>query len=133
MNSQTRSVDPGDSLLSGSSVFAQVWRDYKVILVLLVLMLVATTVLAPVFFNPQNLINVARQASITGVVAVGMTFVILTAGIDLSVGAILALVGVVLSMLIKADVSVFLALPAALLVGMTCGLVNGVGSTFFGI
>ena len=103
------------------------------ILVLLVLMLVATTVLAPVFFNPQNLINVARQASITGVVAVGMTFVILTAGIDLSVGAILALVGVVLSMLIKADVSVFLALPAALLVGMTCGLVNGVGSTFFGI
>lgn len=133
MNSQTRPADPGDTLLGDSSVFAQVWRDYKVILVLLVLMLAATTVLAPVFFNPQNLINVARQASITGVVAVGMTFVILTAGIDLSVGAILALVGVVLAMLIKADVSVFLALPAALLVGMTCGVVNGVGSTFFGI
>lgn len=131
MNSQTRSAEPE---LSGStSVFAPIWRDYKVVIVLLVLLLVATTVLAPVFFNPQNLINVARQASITGVVAVGMTFVILTAGIDLSVGAILALVGVVLSMLIKADVSVFLALAVALLVGMTCGVVNGVGSTFLGI
>ena len=50
--------------------------------------------LAPVFFNVQNILNVARQASITGVVAVGMTFVILTGGIDLSVGAILAVVGV---------------------------------------
>jgi ribose transport system permease protein len=115
------------------SAVSQVWRDYRVIIVLMILMLIATAILAPVFFMPQNLTNVARQASITGVVAIGMTFVILTAGIDLSVGAILALVGVVMSTLIKAEYGVLLALPAALLVGMTCGVVNGVGSTFLGI
>ena len=129
----TSSNSSVDTMQAGTSALAQVWRDYRVILVLLAVMLVATTVLAPVFFSPQNLINVARQASITGVVAVGMTFVILTAGIDLSVGAILALTGVVMSLLIKADVSVYIALPAALLVGMACGAVNGIGSTFLGI
>lgn len=116
----------------GSTVL-QVLRDYQVILILLVVMLAVTTVLAPVFFNPQNLINVARQASITGVVAVGMTFVVLTAGIDLSVGAILALVGILFSLMIKADMAIAIALPAALLVGVLAGAVNGVGATFFGM
>lgn len=115
------------------SPLMQALNDYKVILILLVLMLAVTTVLAPVFFNPQNLINVARQASITGVVAVGMTFVILTAGIDLSVGAILALVGILFSLMVKADVSIALAIPAALLVGIAAGAVNGIGCTFFGM
>ena len=133
MSTSSNSSGSIDTMQADTSTLAQVWRDYRVILVLLAVMLVATTVLAPVFFSPQNLINVARQASITGVVAVGMTFVILTAGIDLSVGAILALTGVVMSLLIKADVSVYLALPTALLVGMVCGMVNGFGSTFLGI
>lgn len=121
------------AVAGGESALGQIWRDYKVIIVLMFFMLIATAILAPVFFMPQNLINVARQASITGVVAIGMTFVILTSGIDLSVGAILALVGVVMSTLIKAQYGVALALPVALLVGMTCGIVNGAGSTFLGI
>ena len=133
MNSSSNPASAGETIPGGTSVLAQVWRDYKVILVLLVVMLVATAFLAPVFFQQQNLVNVARQASITGIVAVGMTFVILTAGIDLSVGAIVALVGVVFSMLIKADISVYLALSVALLVGMACGVTNGIGSTFLGI
>jgi ribose transport system permease protein len=124
----TKTMQPG-----GGSAVLQALRDYQVILILLIVMLAVTTVLAPVFFNPQNLINVARQASITGIVAVGMTFVVLTAGIDLSVGAMLALVGILFSLMVKADIAIAIALPAALLVGIAAGAVNGIGATFFGM
>ncbi len=61
----------------------------------LVALMVAFAVLEPNFLNPFNLLNVLRQVSITGLIAIGMTFVILTAGIDLSVGSLLALAGMV--------------------------------------
>lgn len=112
---------------------AQTLSDYKVILILFAVMLVLTVFLAPVFFAPQNLINVARQASITGVVAVGMTFVVLTSGIDLSVGSILALVGIIFSITINTEAGVPGALAAALVVGTLVGIANGIGVTFLGI
>jgi len=56
----------------------------------------------PHFFTASNLRNVAQQASINAIVSIGMTFVIITAGIDLSVGSVLALVGVVLASLLHA-------------------------------
>ncbi len=66
-----------------------------------VVLLVAVVVFVPTFYQPANLLNVARQSSIVGVVAIGMTFVILTGGIDLSVGSTLALSGVTMAMLIN--------------------------------
>ena len=51
--------------------------------------------LQPNFLHPLNLLNVLRQVSISGLIAIGMTFVILTAGIDLSVGSLVALAGLV--------------------------------------
>lgn len=127
-------VDSAAEAQSGAtSPLLQALSDYKVILVLFAIMLLLTFFLAPVFFAPQNLINVARQASITGVVATGMTFVVLTSGIDLSVGSILALVGIIFSITINTDVGVPGALAAALLVGTMVGVANGLGTTFFGI
>lgn len=111
----------------------QALRDYQVTIVLFIVLFALTAVLAPVFFNVQNILNVARQASITGVVAVGMTFVILTGGIDLSVGAILAVVGVCFAMMIKQNVPIPLAMIIAMLIGVVMGLVNGIGITFFGV
>ncbi len=111
----------------------QVLRDYKVILVLMIAMLVVTAIWAPEFFSVQNLINVARQASITGVVAVGMTFVILTAGIDLSVGSMLAVCGIVFALAIKGGGSVPVAVLLSMGVGALIGLCNGVGVTFLAI
>ena len=108
-------------------------RDYQVTIVLFIILFALTAVLAPVFFNVQNILNVARQASITGVVAVGMTFVILTGGIDLSVGAILAVVGVCFAMMIKQGFPIPLAMIVAMLIGIVMGLVNGLGITFFGV
>ena len=61
----------------------------------LLLLVVVFALLEPNFLNPFNLLNILRQVSFTGLIAVGMTFVILTAGIDLSVGSLLALAGMV--------------------------------------
>ncbi|WP_373946003.1 ABC transporter permease [Paracoccus marcusii] len=79
------------------------------------------------FFTVNNILNVLRQVSVVGILAVGMTFVILTGGIDLSVGAVMALAGTV-----AAGIMVNMGLPggvgiaAALLVGLGLGLFNGV-------
>ncbi|MGF9660874.1 ABC transporter permease [Arthrobacter crystallopoietes] len=88
---------------------------------------IAVAVLVPSFFQPSNLLNVGRQSAIVGIIAVGMTFVILTGGIDLSVGSILALSGVTTAILINNGLIVPLAVVAGLLVGVAAGVINGVG------
>src|SRR5919202_235474 len=91
-------------------------------LVGLVLVLWALT---PHFLTVSNLLNIAEQAAIIAVVAVGMTFVIITGGIDLSVGSVLAFAGVVMASVLHRGVPVPLALVAALGTGFFCGLLNG--------
>jgi ribose transport system permease protein len=81
--------------------------------------------LTPHFMTVSNLLNVAEQAAIIAIVAVGMTFVIITGGIDLSVGSVLAFAGVVMASALHAEVPVPLALLVALGTGLFCGLVNG--------
>jgi len=81
--------------------------------------------LTPHFLTISNLLNVLEQTSINAVIAVGMTFVIISGGIDLSVGSIVALSGVVLGSALRADVPIAAAIGAALAVGVACGLANG--------
>ena len=82
-------------------------------------------ILTPYFLTVSNLLNVAEQTSINAIVAVGMTFVILSGGIDLSVGSIVALSGVVLGVSLKSDQPMLVALVVAAIVGLACGLGNG--------
>jgi ribose transport system permease protein len=80
----------------------------------------------PVFMSGQNLLNVARQASLTAILATGMTFVILTGGIDLSVGSIVALASVCGGLLMwEFGWSMWPAVLVMVLVGALCGVVNG--------
>mgnify|MGYP001239062456 CR=1 FL=1 len=91
-------------------------------------LIVVTTVfwiLSPYFLTVSNLMNIAEQASINAVIAVGMTFVIIAAGIDLSVGSIVALSGVVLAGALQSNVPVVPAILLGLGVGALCGLSNG--------
>ena len=69
--------------------------------IFLVLLVIVFTALEPNFLHPLNLMNVLRQVSISGLIAIGMTFVILTAGIDLSVGSLVALTGLVAAYVAK--------------------------------
>ena len=87
-------------------------------------------VLTPYFLTVSNLLNVAQQTSINAIIAVGMTFVIITAGIDLSVGSIVAFSGVVLASALQAAVPLPIAILIGLVVGAFCGLVNGVLITY---
>jgi ribose transport system permease protein len=82
-------------------------------------------ILTPYFFTVSNLLNIAEQTSINAIVAVGMTFVILSGGIDLSVGSIVALSGVVLGTALQSGQPMPAAILLALAVGLACGLVNG--------
>ncbi|MGY1631836.1 ABC transporter permease [Geodermatophilus sp. SYSU D01186] len=102
-------------------------------LAVIAVLLVATYLISPNFFGLDNLINVSRQAAIVGVVAVGMTFVILSGGIDLSVGSVLAVVGVASAMLVGDGVNPLLVLLLGLLIGLVFGVLNGLGVTFLGI
>jgi ribose transport system permease protein len=79
----------------------------------------------PYFLTMSNIINIAQQTTINAVIAVGLTFVIISAGIDLSVGSIMAFSGVVLASLLKADQPMIVAVSAGLLTGAFCGLING--------
>lgn len=81
--------------------------------------------LSPFFLTSSNLLNVMEQTAINAVIAVGMTFVILSAGIDLSVGSIAALSGVVMANRLLAGWPLVMALAAGLLAGAFCGLLSG--------
>ena len=83
------------------------------------------TLLSDRFLTTNNLINILRQAAINGIIAVGMTVVIMTRGIDLSVGSILALTSVITADLLQQEMTVGLALSVGLGSGAALGLLNG--------
>lgn len=108
-------------------------RQNIMLLVLLVVALTLVLVLVPQFFSSLNIANVARQSSVTGIIAVGMTFVILTGGIDLSVGGTLAVAGILFSIMARSGCNIVLCLACSLLAGVIVGMVNAIGVEFFGI
>ena len=107
-------------------------------LIFLLLLMALFTFLAPRFLSSLNLFNILRQVSIFGIVAVGMTFVILTRGIDLSIGALIALTGLVAAVVAKGGIpgrfeltaggvafAWYWAALAAIVVGGVCGALQG--------
>jgi ribose transport system permease protein len=100
-------------------------RSYG-ILIAFILIVIAMAILSPVFLTVTNILNVIRQSSIYGIMAIGMTFVILTAGIDLSVGSILAIAGAIAAGSVKSGLGMELTILITLAIGLACGLVNGV-------
>ena len=99
-------------------------RQYGLMLSFILLCL-ALTLLSDRFLTPSNLLNVLRQATINGIISIGMTYVILTAGIDLSVGSILALSTVVAASLMQSGQPVAVAVAGGLVLGTALGVING--------
>ncbi|WP_175578103.1 ABC transporter permease subunit [Indiicoccus explosivorum] len=92
----------------------------------LILIVLIISILNPDFLSLTNILNVLRQVSINALIAFGMTFVILTGGIDLSVGSILALTGAVTASLLASGMDPVLAMLIGLLVGTVLGAINGI-------
>ena len=89
---------------------------------------------SPVFLTTDNLFNIGTQTAVVAVIAIGMTLVIITAGIDLSVGSVAALSGVVgVILMVNAGLPPILGIAGGILVGATCGLVNGMLVSFAGL
>jgi ribose transport system permease protein len=89
------------------------------------LLCVVLSLLSDRFLTVNNAVNVLRQSTINGIIAVGMTYVILTAGIDLSVGATLALSTVVTANLLQQGIPVLVAVLIGLVLGAAVGFLNG--------
>jgi ribose/xylose/arabinose/galactoside ABC-type transport system permease subunit len=83
------------------------------------------SILSPYFLTVSNLLNVLEQTAINAVIAAGMTFVIISGGIDLSVGSIVAFSGVLLASTLQAPLPASLAITVGVAGGASCGLVNG--------
>ena len=107
-------------------------RDFGTLLGL-VLIFAVFTAIAPGFLTERNLMNILQQSSINACVALGMTLVIISGGIDLSVGPTAALAAVLSASLMVAGVPPALAVLAGLLLGGVCGLVNGALVSFGGL
>lgn len=109
-------------------------RDFGILAVLILLVGFFMVISPDGFAQPGNLINVVRQASINGIIAVGMMFVIISGGIDLSAGSTVALAGVVAALTAKSTGLPLIAVAAvALAAGAAVGLVNGVGVAYLGL
>ncbi len=93
----------------------------------LVVLIVASSLLSPLFLNGTNLLNVLRQVALYGILGVGMTFVILTRGIDLSVGMVVAFSAVLGARLMQAGYPIPVVMACSLLAGAVFGAFNGLG------
>ncbi|MDD3360408.1 MAG: ABC transporter permease [Hespellia sp.] len=99
-------------------------RSFALVFVIIIIF-VAMSFASPVFLTSKNLINIVRQISINGIIAVGMTFVILTGGIDLSVGSVVAITSVICGYLLQNGSNWLVACVVALGIALVFGAFNG--------
>ncbi|MBV8366167.1 MAG: ABC transporter permease, partial [Candidatus Eremiobacteraeota bacterium] len=113
------------------------WRALGLAIGLIVLLAVVNVATHGDFLRPGNLINVLRQIAVNAILATGQTFVIITAGIDLSVGSLIALTGVLMAGMMSSHNAVVVGLVLALVVGLgtgaCAGLINGLPVVRFGL
>ncbi|MDR0805451.1 MAG: ribose ABC transporter permease [Enterobacteriaceae bacterium] len=109
-----------------TSRFNKTWLLEQKSLIALIALIIVVSFLSPNFFTVDNLFNILQQTSVNAIIAVGMTLVILTSGIDLSVGSVLALTGAVAATFVGMDLNIVIALGGALILGAALGAVTGV-------
>ena len=103
------------------------------LVVFIALMVIVMAIVSPVFLSKENLINILRQVSLNGVLAVGLTFVILTGGIDLSVGSLVAVTGVIVGSMLINGYSALEAVVAGISISVLFGVFNGVMIAYCGL
>ncbi len=114
-----------ENTVAEKKLLSKEWLIEQKSLIALLVLIVIVSFLNPNFFTLDNLMNILRQTSVNAIIAVGMTLVILTGGIDLSVGSVLALCGAFAASLIAIEVPVLVAVPTALFAGAVLGALSG--------
>lgn len=106
--------------------FLDLFKKYGVVFILVILVIIFT-ILNPSFLTMKNVINISKQISIMAILSVGMTFVLLTGGIELSMGSVVSLVVVCISIFVtNAGLPVWAAMVLSLLIATAIGFMNGV-------
>lgn len=106
------------------------WLIKGNLLIVFVLICAAAALLSPDFLTVRNISNLLQQSSLTGIIAIGMTLVILTSGIDLAVGSTAALSGMLVAILLDGSMPIVVAILVALLAGVGIGLLMGAVSSW---
>lgn len=91
----------------------------------LIIMCILLTFATSNFLTVENIVNVLRQVSINGILAIGMTFVVITGGIDLSVGSLLAFSGVIAASFVRGGYSIWVSILLALVASLVLGFISG--------
>lgn len=115
-----------NSMPASKRWFSKAWLLEQKSLIALIILIAVVSTLSPNFFTLNNIFNILQQTSVNAIMAVGMTLVILTSGIDLSVGSLLALTGAVAASMVDADVNAIVAVFGALALGAAIGGVTGI-------
>lgn len=115
-----------NSIPASKRWLSKAWLLEQKSLIALLILIVVVSTLSPNFFTLNNIFNILQQTSVNAIMAVGMTLVILTSGIDLSVGSLLALTGAVAASMVGADVNALVAVVGALALGAAIGGVTGI-------
>ncbi|GMQ58993.1 hypothetical protein AN1V17_33900 [Vallitalea sediminicola] len=110
----------------------EIFNRYGMVIILF-LMVIVMTLIKPVFINTSNIINIFKQVAVIGTIAYGVTLIIITGGIDLSSGSVVALVGVVVASFSAPGDNIIIAIIIGLLVGALCGAINGIVLSYTGI
>jgi ribose transport system permease protein len=126
MNADSTLADIIDRKTHRGPVAWLVSRQVFWVLLAAILACIALSMVTTTFDTPQNLYNVTRNFAFVGIIAVGMTAVIITGGIDLSVGSTVLVSAIVTSVLMSSGLPLTIAFPAALLASLAVGLVNGI-------
>lgn len=108
-----------------------VLRNFALVFIIIAIIVVMSFV-SPVFMTSKNIINIIRQISINGIIAVGMTFVILTGGIDLSVGSVVAITSVIVGSMLQNGSNWLVACIVAILISLAFGAFNGTMIAYVG-
>ena len=128
----TKGATPKSQTKSGGIDFALIYRKYGTVLIFAGICILAS-LLSPTFLTEANLTNVLRQVVVVSLLACGVTFIIVLGQIDVSLGSVLALCGVIATSVMATTGSIALALLAGVAMGMVTGFINGFVITFFRI
>ncbi|MDY0289292.1 MAG: ABC transporter permease [Sphaerochaeta sp.] len=117
----------GGSYKKGSEYFSNLMKKQEfIVFIVLVVLFVSMSIASPYFLKPQNIFNILRNMSTIGVVGIGVTMIIVTAGIDLSLGSIVAVTAIVTARMLWIGMNPVLAILIGFLLGTGLGFINGV-------
>lgn len=112
-------------LANSGAFIKRMWANYSVGIIFIIIVIASIAIKGADFISPNNIINILRNNSVIGIIALGITFVIISGGLDLSVGSQLVVVGSIMVMMLESPLKTTMPVPLLILVVLLVGIVVG--------